>query len=92
MKLDVRFSESVHSFTAKLESSNRFFETDFGQVQTATEIIGGVDFVTDETLKLENGILSVNTTNDMEQDNTLPITSAGVYTAVGNIEVLLKTI
>lgn len=53
---------------------------------------GGVNFETDETLKLENGILSVNTTNEMEQDNTLPITSAGVYATVGNIEALLKTI
>ena len=53
---------------------------------------GGVDFKTDDTLSLTNGILSVNTTNDMEQDNTLPITSAGVYAAVGNIEALLKTI
>lgn len=53
---------------------------------------GGVYFATNETLKLEDGILSVNTTNDMEQDNTLPITSAGVYAAVGNIEALLKTI
>lgn len=53
---------------------------------------GGVDFKTDSTLRLENGILSVNTTNDMEQDNTLPITSAGVFATVGNIEVLLKTI
>lgn len=52
----------------------------------------GVDFETDATLKLENGILSVNTTNDMEQDNTLPITSAGVFATVGNIEALLKTI
>lgn len=52
----------------------------------------GVDFETDHTLKLEKGILSVNTTNDMEQDNTLPITSAGVYATVGNIEALLKTI
>ena len=53
---------------------------------------GGVDFETDSTLTLKDGILSVNTTNDMEQDNTLPITSAGVYATVGNIEVLLKTI
>lgn len=52
----------------------------------------GVKFKTDPTLKLENGVLSVNTTNQMEQDNTLPITSAGVYAAVGNIEALLKTI
>ena len=52
----------------------------------------GVDFKTDNTLILKNGILSVNTTNDMEQDNTLPITSAGVYATVGNIEALLRTI
>ena len=53
---------------------------------------GGVQFKTDETLTLKNGILSVNTTDQMEQDNTLPITSAGVYATVGNIEALLKTI
>ena len=53
---------------------------------------GGVDFKTDETLTLKDGILSVNTTDQMEQDNTLPITSAGVYATVGNIEALLKTI
>lgn len=53
---------------------------------------GGVKFETDETLTLKDGVLSVNTTNDMEKDNTLPITSAGVYATVGNIEALLKTI
>lgn len=53
---------------------------------------GGVQFKPDNTLILKDGILSVNTTDQMEQDNTLPITSAGVYTTVGNIEALLKTI
>lgn len=54
---------------------------------------GGVNFTTDATLVMnDDGVLSVNTTNDMEQDNTLPITSAGVYATVGNIEALLKTI
>lgn len=53
---------------------------------------GNVKIETDETLKFENGVISVNTTNDMEQDNTLPITSAGVFATVGNIEALLKTI
>lgn len=53
---------------------------------------GNVDFRTDETLTLKDGVLSVNTTNNMEQDNTLPITSAGVFATVGNIEALLKTI
>jgi hypothetical protein len=53
---------------------------------------GNVDFQVGETLKLENGVLSVNTTGNVEQDNTLPITSAGVFATVGNIEALLKTI
>ena len=52
----------------------------------------GSSFKTDDTLTLKDGVLSVNTTDLMEQDNTLPITSAGVYATVGNIEVLLKTI
>ena len=48
---------------------------------------------TDETLYFdENGVLGVNTTSEMEQDNTLPMTSAGVHATVGNIEALLKTI
>ena len=49
-------------------------------------------FKPDATLTLKEGILSVNTTDVMEKDNTLPITSAGVYTTVGNIEALLNTI
>ena len=53
---------------------------------------GGVDFITDETLTLENGILSVNRATDVEQDNTLPITSAAVYETVGNINALLASI
>lgn len=53
----------------------------------------GVNFEVDEkTLRLEDGILSVNTTDQMEEDNTQPITSAGVYTQVGNINALLATI
>jgi hypothetical protein len=53
---------------------------------------GNAEIKTDATLKFEKGMLSVNTTNDMERDNTLPITSAGVFATVGNIEALLKTI
>lgn len=47
---------------------------------------------TDETLIWKDGVLSVNTTEQMEQDNTLPMSSAGVYATVGNISQLLKTI
>ena len=43
-------------------------------------------------LRYEGGVLSVETTDQVEQDNTLPITSAGVHTVVGNIDALLATI
>lgn len=48
---------------------------------------------TDNTLKFsETGVLGVNTAQEVEKDNTLPITAAAVHTTVGNIEVLLGTI
>ena len=52
----------------------------------------GTTFVPDETLTLQNGILSVNTAKEPDPDNTLPITSAAVAQTVGNIEKLLKII
>lgn len=52
----------------------------------------GKTFTVDETLSLENGVLSVNTATEVEGDNTLPITSAAVAATVGNIEIILQTI
>lgn len=54
---------------------------------------GGTSFTTDETLTLSaDGVLSVNRAFTVEQDNTLPVTSAAVHVEVGNIDALLKTI
>lgn len=47
---------------------------------------------TDKTLSIKDGVLGVNTAYAAEQDNTLPITSAGVHTIVGNIGAILDTI
>lgn len=71
--------------------------TDTGEWETVGGVGGGVgggglSFETDETLTLEDGILRVNTADRMEEDNTLPITSAAVFTEVGNINALLATI
>lgn len=63
-----------------------------GETGSGSSTNGATQFKTDDTLTLKDGILSVNTTDQIEQDNTLPITSAGVYATVGNIEALLKTI
>lgn len=55
---------------------------------------GGGGYTIGDGLKYdpESNILSVNTADVVEKDNTLPITSAAVYTTVGNIEALLETI
>ena len=56
-------------------------------------VSGGVEFTTDFTLTLsDENVLSVNRAFSVEQDNTLPITSAAVHETVGNINALLATI
>lgn len=64
-----------------------------GRSNTGSGGSGGTSFTTDESLTLSvDNVLGVNTTNLVESDNTLPISSAGVYAALGDIEVLLNTI
>ena len=54
---------------------------------------GGFPYQIGNGLKVTGGdTLEVDTATNVEQDNTLPITSAAVYTTVGNIEILLGTI
>lgn len=62
------------------------------EIPTAThDTIGGIKIGNNLRISAD-GVLSVETADAAEQDNTLPITSAAVYTAVGNIEVRLSTI
>ena len=61
-------------------------------VPIASETVAGIVRV-GENLKISaDGVLSVDTVAAVEQDNTRPITSAAVYTEVGNINALLETI
>ncbi|WP_297289420.1 hypothetical protein [uncultured Flavonifractor sp.] len=54
---------------------------------------GGMDYQIGHGLKVTGtNTLEVDTAEDAQQDNTLPITSAAVYSTVGNIEILLRTI
>ena len=55
---------------------------------------GGTAYTIGHGLKLDakTNTLFVDAADKMEQDNTLPITSAAVYVEVGNINALLKTI
>lgn len=56
-----------------------------------SDTLGGI--MVGNGLKItDTGLLSVDTADDVEKDNTKPITSAAVYTEVGNINALLATI
>ena len=78
---------------------NNVLNANFGEV---TEILADTTIATTTTLGLvkvgenlsitKDGLLSVDTTNNAEEDNTKPMTSAGVYTQLGNINVLLEKI
>lgn len=56
-----------------------------------TTSLGGI-IVGDDLQITQTGVLSVTKANQVEQDNTHPITAAAVYTEVGNINALLQTI
>lgn len=67
---------------------------DVGKVYTATLPAGGIgkEFEIGNGLKLENNILSVDTAIEVEEDNSKPVTSAAVYTVVGNINAILESL
>ena len=54
------------------------------------EVSGGMEI--GHGLKMEDGKVCVDCADAVEVDNTLPVTSAAVYTEVGNIEALLATV
>lgn len=73
---------------------DKFAETD-GKPTYDGKVLGeggAGGYAIGDGLKVENGKLSVDTATVAEQDNTKPITSGAVYTAVGNINALLATI
>lgn len=53
---------------------------------------GGYNIGSGLKLDAETNTLSVDTAESVEKDNTKPVTSAAVYTEVGNINALLATI
>ena len=52
----------------------------------------GMNYIIGDGLKVEGRVLSVDTTNVVEEDNTKPVTSVAVHVQLGNVEALLKSI
>ena len=78
MRIDVEFKEQ-----------NEVIETNFGEVNYLPNQEG---LLPGDNIEIFNNRISVLTTSNVEKDNTRPITSAGVYVHIGNIETLLGTI
>lgn len=85
-------SSTNYCYGQKLLVDDGVFAKWYTIQRNGTLLEEGVSFTTDHTLIFENGVLKVNTTNEAAANNTLPITSAGVYTQLGNIGVLLESI
>lgn len=68
-------------------------ETNKGELTFNNSPVGGVgSYAVGDGLVVKDGVLSVDVAASVERDNTKPITSAAVYTEVGNINALLETI
>lgn len=99
MPFCVEFKENNDNFNIGFREQSSNINLNFGEIWTTTgetpewDIILNKPFETiGENLKVENGILKVDTASEVERDNTRPITSAAVYTEIGNIETLLSLI
>lgn len=81
------------SRTRELQGVVNWSPVQAADLQVEHYAAGGTAYKIGHGLKLdEDNTLSVDTADAVEQDNTLPVTSAAVAATVGNIEVLLGTI
>jgi hypothetical protein len=71
---------------------NKYLAENPVRVDIATTEKAGIVTVGKNLSITKDGVLSVDTTDSAEQDNTKPITSAGVNLVVGNINALLAII
>lgn len=68
-------------------------ENNKGELTFNNSPVGGASgYAVGNGLVVRDGMLSVDAATSVERDNTKPITSAAVYTEVGNINALLATI
>nr|DAK63754.1 MAG TPA: hypothetical protein [Bacteriophage sp.] len=74
------------------DAVNKYLTENPISVDIATTEKAGIVTVGKNLSITKDGVLSVDTTDDVTQDNTKPITSAGVNLVVGNINALLAII
>lgn len=96
----LHIAESINA-TEYIVDAGKDILQDISDRLVIVEHIAGLGVATEDTLgvikvgsnlKILDGVLSVDTASLVQQDNTKPITSAAVYTELGNIEALLGAI
>ena len=94
LRPDVEFAaafEDTASFDADMQNL-MIVKQSTGTLVPATKTrLGGI-IVGNNLSVTENGTLSVDMSEEIEKDNTRPISSAQVYTSIGNINALLNEI
>lgn len=91
MNIPITFSSQDKELAASFTETS-VIQGPPGDVPIMSETVAGIAKVGDN-LKIDpTGRLSVDTADEVEGDNTRPITAAAVYSTVGNIEILLGTI
>lgn len=83
------------TFNAQFNENSNFVielnsNSDYVLPPATTSTLGGIKV--GDNLKISGGVLSVDTADTVEADNTKPVTSGAVQVVVGNIDVLLGTI
>ena len=83
---------NVLTYAAAVKKAKKLIDEHIHDLPIATENKLGAVIIGENLSITAEGVVSVQTANDAEQDNTRPITSAAVYTEIGNINALLATI
>jgi len=92
MRIDVTFGLNNQSIPVRMSDKIKVVQASSGYTlpEATPDTLGGIKV--GSGLKIADGTLSVDTADAAQPDNTQPITSAAVYTQIGNIEVLLAQI
>lgn len=92
MKLKIDFNESASTFDMELDAAYTPGGGGGGVIYWSSVRDKPFESLDPQTLVVNDGVLAVNTTNDVENGGARPVTAAGVNVVVGNINVLLSQI
>ena len=82
----------IVTYAAAVKKAKSMIDEHVADLPVATENNLGAIIVGKNLSVTNEGVVSVQTADHPEEDNTRPITASAVYTEIGNINALLATI